>query len=157
MSAFSNHAGVVVEARMSNITRPFEQRPSTVMEPPDHRAAEWGLASVLLGGLLVVTAPIILIVNILMASIGPSALGMDPGAIKLATIGFVIVGLLLLGLGGTGVAFGLASLSAARSGNQSIALGLTGLIVSVVGVFALIVVGVDTGFVLEWFNRSPRR
>jgi hypothetical protein len=143
---------------MSNITTPFGQRgPIDPSEVPDRRAAEWGLASVLIGALLVLGSPVLLIVNILMAAFGPSALGMNLGAIRLATIGFVAVLGLLLALGVMGVVFGVYSLVAARPRGQSIALGLTGLLICVVGLVMLIVVGIDTGFVLEWFNRSPSR
>ena len=144
--------------RMSNITTPWGERaPPAAAAVPDRRAAEWGLGSVLLGALLILTTPLILIVNILMAAFGPSALGMNANAIQLATAGFVTVLVLLLALGVTGLVFGGISISAARSHHQSIAVGLAGLLVCAVGLLGLVVVGIDTGFVLEWFNRSPNR
>ena len=144
---------------MSNITTPFGERPTsiTVSEPPDRRAAEWGLASVVLGGLLVVTSPIILIVNILMAALGPRSLGMSADEIKLGTFGFFTVLVLLLALGLTGLVFGGVSLSHARSRNQTVALGLAGLLVCAVGFLALLIVGIDSAFVLVGFNQGGLR
>src|SRR5437588_12119678 len=123
---------------MSNITTPFGERPrSEPIEVPDRRGAEWGLASVLIGATLVLGSPVLLIVNILLAVPGPRALGMNPPEIRLATIGFAITLGLCLMLGVAGVVFGAYSMAAARSRGQSIALGLTGLLVCAVGLVML--------------------
>lgn len=133
-----------------------EGRPSTpaVSGPPD-QSAPWGVASMVIGGVLIVSSPIILIVNILMAAFGPRALRMDRMDIFLASSGFQLALVLLLLLGLSGLGFGIRSLVSARSEHQSIAFGLAGLLLCVVGVLALLIVGADSVMVLSWFNRNP--
>jgi hypothetical protein len=114
--------------------------------------AQWGLASLWLGGLVVLLAPLTLIVNILMAAIGPQGLHMAQPEIRLSSYGLVIaLGLVLL-LGLAGLVFGVIALSAARARRQPLGLALAGIFVSVVGLLLFLFTAVDTVFVLVWFN-----
>jgi hypothetical protein len=102
-------------------------------------------------------APLVLIVNILLASIGPARMGMGRTEITLATYGLLIgLGLVLL-LGLAALAFAVVSLAAARAARQSPALGLAGLLVSLVGLALFLFVAVDTIFVLVGWSNNPFR
>jgi hypothetical protein len=123
-----------------------------------HQAgAQWGLASLLLGGLLIPTAGIALIAVILMAWIGPSQLGMNQTSITLATYGGGIASLLLLALGVCGIVFASIGLARARRDNQPLALPLAGLLASIAGLLLMLMVALDAFAVIDWFNRNPSR
>jgi hypothetical protein len=133
-----------------------EGRPSapSMSAPIDH-GAHWGLASMFIGAVLLIGSPIILVVNILMAAFGPRALRMGREDIFLATSGFQLALVLLVLLGLCGVAFAIRSLTLARSEHHSIALGLAGLLLCLVGLVVLLIIGADSVAVLSWFNRNP--
>jgi hypothetical protein len=142
---------------MSNImayTGEAKASAPVVSAPIDH-GAHWGLASMFIGAVLLIGSPIILVVNILMAAFGPRALRMGQEDIFLATSGFELALLLLVMLGLCGVAFAVRSLTLARTEHHSIALGLAGLLLCVVGLVVLLIVGADSVAVLSWFNRNP--
>jgi amino acid transporter len=125
--------------------------------PASRRHAEWGQAALVVGGLVLLLAPLTLIVNILLVSIGPSRMGMGRTEITLATYGLLIgLGLILL-LGLAALAFAVISLMTARATRQSPALGLAGLFVSLVGLALFLFVAIDTIFVLVGWSRNPMR
>jgi hypothetical protein len=136
---------------------PSEAPLPPAVRPADQSGAQWGLASLLVGGLLVPTAGIALVAVILMASIGPSHLGMDQTSITLATYGAGITTLLLLGLGVCGIVFASIGLSRARRDNQTSALPLAGLLASIAGLLMILMVALDAFAVIDWFHRSPSR
>jgi hypothetical protein len=105
----------------------------------------------------VITGPILLIVNILMAAIGPSHLGMDRQSVTLATYGFGVASLLFLGLGVCGIIFAGVGMARARREGQPGGLPLAGLLVSIVGLLLMLMVLIDTFAVVDWFNRNPSR
>ncbi|MCI0460486.1 MAG: hypothetical protein L0Z62_26325 [Gemmataceae bacterium] len=120
-------------------------------------AAQWGLASVLTGGLVLLLAPLILINNILAAAFGPRRMGMSPAEITLVTWGLGISLVLVLLLGLTALLFALVGVVSARVSRQPVALALAGLLVSLVALFLFLVAATDSVFVLVWFNREPFR
>jgi hypothetical protein len=146
---------ITPDASPGQLRQPGEEGPPAA--PPAGSSAQWGLASLLTGGFVLLVAPMIVLVNISMAFAGPSRLAMNRGTITLATIGFLLGGCLILGLGGMGVTFGIVSLRRAGSRRESIALGLAGLTVSIVGLLVFLFAAIDTGFVLELFNHYPDR
>jgi hypothetical protein len=120
-------------------------------------AAQWGLASLLTGGLVVLVAPLTLIVNILLAAFGPGRLGLDAPQITLVTWGFAVGLAVVLLLGVGGMLFGIAGIFSARARGQPVALGLAGVLVSVAGLLLFSIAAIDAVFVLVWFNRDPFR
>ncbi|SRR6266545_2265778 len=121
--------------------------------PAGGQGAQCGLASLWLGGLVVLLAPLTLIVNILLAAVGPEHLHMAQPEISLSSYGLLIALTLVLFLGVAGVVFGIVGIGAARARRQPIALPLAGLIVSVAGLLLFLFVSIDTLFVLAWFNQ----
>jgi hypothetical protein len=122
---------------------------------PSNQAAQWGLAALLIGGFLMLFAPLVLLINIALAYAKPRNLQMGRSDISLATVGFLIAGLLVLFLGIMGLACATISLMNARARRESIALGLAGLLICAVALVLYIAVGIDTAAVLAWFNRNP--
>ncbi len=120
-------------------------------------AAQWGLASVLTGGLVLLMAPLTLVITILLAAFGPGRMGMDPPQITLATWGLLIGLVVVLLLGLAALLFGVAGILSARARGQPMALGLAGLLVSVAGLVLFLFAAFDSVFVLVWFNREPFR
>lgn len=121
------------------------------------RHAEWGQASLAVGGLVLLLAPLTLIVNILLASIGPARMGMGRTEITLATYGLIIGLILVLLLGLAGLIFSVVSLAAARAQGEPFALGLAGLFVNFVGLALFLFTAIDTIFVLVGWGRNPFR
>ena len=120
------------------------------------RGADGGVASLALGAVVTLLAPLLLIVNVLLAAHGPTGLRMGPSDIALATIGLVIcIGLVLL-LGVAGLFFGFFGAAAARRHGQPLALPLAGIFLNAVGLVLFFVVSIDTAFVLTSFNRAFR-
>src|SRR5262245_38697995 len=121
------------------------------------RAAQWGLASLVTGGLVLLSAPLTLIVNILLAAFGPQRMGMGSTEITLATWGLAIGLILMLLLALAGVLFAILGIASGRDRGQLVGLAVAGLLVSAVGLLLFCFVAVDTAFVLTWFNRDPFR
>jgi hypothetical protein len=121
------------------------------------RHAEWGQAALAVGGLVLLLAPLTLIVNILLASIGPRQMGMGRTEITLATYGLIIGLILVLLLGLAGLIFSVVSLAAARAQGEPFALGLAGLFVNFVGLALFLFTAIDTIFVLVGWGRNPFR
>jgi len=120
------------------------------------RGADGGVASLVLGAVVTLFAPLLLIANILMAAHGPAGLRMGSSDITLAIIGLVIcIGLVLL-LGVAGLFFGFFGAAAARRHGQPLALPLAGIFLNAVGLVLFFVVSIDTAFVLTSFNRAFR-
>jgi hypothetical protein len=118
------------------------------------RGADGGVASLVLGAVVTLFAPLLLMVTILMAAHGPRGLRMGPSDITLATIGLVIcIGLVLL-LGVAGLFFGFFGVAAARRHGQPLALPLAGIFLSAAGLVLFFLVSIDTIFVLTWFHRA---
>jgi hypothetical protein len=113
-----------------------------------------GLASLLMGGLLVLTAPLMLIISILMAAFGPDGLHMSRSEVVLATIGFCVTFGLMLTVGVVGLVLGALSLMTARARRQPYTLPLAGLIVCALGLILCAFVYIDLGFVLVGWNRG---
>jgi hypothetical protein len=131
-------------------------RDSTASSPATGHGAQWGLASLWLGGLVLLLAPLTLIVNILMAALGPQGLHMAQPETRLASYGLLVaVGLVLL-LGLAGLAFGIIALSSARGRGQPAGLPLAGILVSLVALLVFLFTAIDTVFVLAWFNSAAQ-
>jgi hypothetical protein len=124
--------------------------------PPRRRGAENGLASLFLGTVVALMAPLTLLVNILLAVHGPEGVRTGPREAALATVGFVVGLILVLLLGVAGLLFGVIGLVGARRQGQPVALPLAGVLLNVVGLFLFLFVSIDSVFVLVWFNRVFR-
>src|SRR5262249_14302194 len=91
-------------------------------------AAEWGLASMLLGRALALLAVLMLIVNILLGTLARQIMG--PADLQLAAVGGIVGGMVVLILSGLSVFFGIRSLVSASRHAQPAALGIAGTLVS---------------------------
>ena len=101
--------------------------------PPDPDAAaragaEWGFASLALGGVFAVMAPptYLLIEVVQQNSFG----GFSHSDRLLAGLGGCLVAAIILALAATGVGFGIVGVNAARRHGRPIALGLAGLLLN---------------------------
>jgi hypothetical protein len=120
------------------------------------RGADGGVASLVLGAVVTLFAPILLIVSILMAAHGPQGLRMGASDIALATIGLIVcIGLVLL-LGVAGLFFGFFGVAASRRHGQPLALPLAGIFLNAAGLVLFFLVSIDVIFVLTWFHRAIR-
>jgi hypothetical protein len=109
-------------------------------EPGDERrAAEWGLASLALGGVLVLLGPPTLLLEHQLESTGFST--MTRTEVRLAAIGGVTAGLVLLAFAVAAVVFGFWSVGAARRAGVPPARGLAGVMLGGLAVFIWVSAG----------------
>jgi hypothetical protein len=117
---------------------PDAPRPSTAAR----LGAEWGLASLLMGGVLFLCCPIMLIFNWLCYSGSSSALaGSD---LKIARVASVVVYVAVIGFGGAALGFGVRAWMAAVAHRQPQGLPIAGVLTSGVGLLLWLMVGADT-------------
>jgi hypothetical protein len=95
---------------------------------PDRAGSEWGLASLLTGGACLVLCPTTLLVWASIVSV--HAVRWSRSDVHNMCVLLTGCELVVLGLVGTALAFGIVGLVAARKNQTTIALPLTGLIVS---------------------------
>jgi hypothetical protein len=119
----------------------------------DLSAAQWSIASFVLGGLAWVFAPLFLIVTILMAEFGPSSMHVDRGEVVLITFGIGLTFLLVLAQAGMGLTFAIIGLQGARSRRQTIALPVSAIIVSALALVLVAGEGIVTAAVVSYWNR----
>jgi hypothetical protein len=115
----------------------------------DGLASSWGLSSLLLGGVLLITAAITLACNILLWLAGPR--GLDLSLIYVGGI-VCLIGAVCIAL--CSVGFGIRGLARAVAHGESPSFALAGTLVSLLAVLAWIVVGVDLIMILETFKRG---
>jgi hypothetical protein len=113
-------------------------------------AAEWGLASLLLGGVLTIIAPVMLIFNLMFWVSGPTVVTRDEMRVAL---GAAVVLLGVIGvLGLLSVRFGFKGLGAARAYGQPAALPVAGILVSLLALLLWAAVGGDLVAILVAFS-----
>jgi hypothetical protein len=117
--------------------------------PADRHAYEWGLASVLLGGLLAGTAPVTLIFNLLLWQAGSGVISRSE--MRLAHMGgilsILVIGLLCV----TSLCFGILGVRWSVATRRPVALPLTGILVSSLALMLWIGVGGDLIAILTSF------
>lgn len=101
---------------------------SNLREAQNRSAAEWGLASLLLGGLLAVMAMLMLQINLQMF-LGPKV--WSPGDVRPIYYAAILATLVLFCMTSMGIAFGIRSLVIAYGRGQPCALGWAGTLMSV--------------------------
>jgi hypothetical protein len=111
-------------------------------------AAQWGLASLLIGCTLLLAACGTLIFNVLLFRAGPA--GIPTG---LAFVGGLIGTLVVSALGLASVVFGVLGWQRAYAAGSSPALGVAGVVTSIVGLIAWLIAAIDLIAILEWFVR----
>jgi hypothetical protein len=116
----------------------------------DRHAAEWGLASSILGGVFVIIAPIVLMLNAWLWSSGWDHLrGRERDWIRVG----VVVGLCFVAFVCVlAVVFGLIGLSSARLRSQPKALPLAGIILGVFSCLIWTIVGIDLLAIVRFFR-----
>jgi hypothetical protein len=113
-------------------------------------AAEWGFASLLMGGILAVLAMLMLLINLLLFLSPPVWGPSDLRALYYVAIAGVVV---LVGIGFTSVAFGIRSLASAYKRGQPSALGWAGLLISILALLLWIGALVDLFEVVDTMMR----
>jgi hypothetical protein len=115
----------------------------------DRRATDWGLASLGLGGLFLLMAPIQLFFNDFYWSIGIHHA--DRQEIQIARVVTPVVGLAYLGLIGLSIYCGYRGLSIARATQQAPALPLAGMAVGCVDIVLWLGLGFNLMAILGVF------
>jgi drug/metabolite transporter (DMT)-like permease len=111
-------------------------------------AAQWGLASLLIGCTLLVAACVLLVFNVLLFRGGPA--GIPTG---LALVGGLIGSLAVSILGLASLLFGIWGWRHAHVVGESPALGVAGVIASFAGLVAWLIAAIDLMMILFSFNR----
>src|SRR5947208_3111188 len=143
---------------MSQITSSLDRlRDAPLPKPARDLSLQRGLAALLLGAILVIGALVVIIINILMASIGPMRMGMSPGDVAFATVALIVGQVLVLALGIFGLVLGIRGILAGRSEGESTALAWAGVLASGFGSLLWIMACVNMITVLAWWNRNPFR
>jgi hypothetical protein len=105
-----------------------------VTSPPTN---DWGLASLLLGGVLILMAPLMMIVMILAVAVGGPR--WNPSEVRVISLVFSVPLLCLLGLGVLGFVAAINGIRAARQRYLSVGQAVTGLVMCIVAIlFSLI-------------------
>jgi hypothetical protein len=111
-------------------------------------AVQWGLASVLLGCTVLVGSLVLLVFNILLFRGGAQGIPV-PLAIAAGFIG--VLGVVSLGV--ASVIFGIRGWYQAYAERSSAALGIAGVAVSIAGLMAFLIAGIDLILILLSFPR----
>jgi hypothetical protein len=114
-------------------------------------AAEWGLASLLTGGVLLLMAPVTLIFNFLFWVSGSRVLA--PSDMRLAFQGAMIALVVLLGLVLASLSCGVIGLYSAVTRRQPAGLAAAGILVNVAALVLWLIVGIDLVAILNAFSR----
>ena len=105
--------------------------PEPAASPMARHAGEWGLASLLTGGFLLLFAPIIVIFNLFFWNTGEHVVATAAGwAMKLVVVGAVIAALLVLALCAASLAIGVRALQSAVRRRQPAGLAVAGTMLS---------------------------
>jgi uncharacterized membrane protein len=118
-------------------------------------AAEWGLASLLMGGILSILALITLLLNLtfwLGSRHGPV---LAPADMHLAYKGVIAALALIALLCLLSLIFGIKAWRSARTNYQPAGLGVAGTLISVLALLLWVIVGADLIMIFETFTRPP--
>ena len=134
---------------------PFDP-PRIVNQSQSRHAAEWGLAALLMGGILAIMSLLMLMVNVLlyMGALDRPFLG--SGEVRAVFIGAIFGAVILAGLCGTSIAFGIRSIVSAYRREQPCALGWAGLLISILAMLLWIAVMVDLFMIVTMMMRFDR-
>jgi hypothetical protein len=120
-----------VEREIDEDHPPRSAGPEAPASPMSRHAAEWGLASLLTGGFLLLCTAIIVVFNLLFWNTGEHAvMTAARWATQLVVVGAVITALVLMGLGAASVAMGVRALQSAARRRQPAGLAAAGTMVS---------------------------
>jgi hypothetical protein len=117
----------------------------------NRHAAEWGLASLLLGAMLSVTALLMLVLNVLLGTMAPQIMG--PGDVHLATVGACFGVAAVVGVASFGMAAASFGLTSAIRRRQPAALPLAGIVACALALLLWLVATVDLFMVLDLMRR----
>jgi hypothetical protein len=121
---------------------------------PASPAAHWGLASLLVGGLILLGTVGMTVATLLMSTAGPRALHLDANEVYAVLIFLVVGEVLGILLGVAAIGFGIAGLVWARVRREPIALGLAGLLVGILATIGLIFITIlNIAMVCSWLSR----
>jgi hypothetical protein len=130
----------------------FDEREwSGIPEEKRRLGFEWGLASLLMGGLLALMALVLLISNILLF-LGSEQQRLDQTSLELANIAAIVGIPCFIGLCVCSIVFAIRGLRGARRYDMPMALPASGLLLSIAALILWIVVGVDLIAILQSFR-----
>jgi hypothetical protein len=150
--------------------RPFalsSERRSAADEPADQpyltaaptassmsrHAAEWGLASLLMGGFILIITSVVLVFALQFWVTGGSGVERAADwAAKLTIVGAVIAALILIGLSAASLAIGIRALQSAAQRRQPAGLALAGTLVSAVALVLFTLMAIGTIMVILTFT-----
>ncbi len=105
--------------------------PETAASPMSRHAAEWGLASLLTGGFLLLVTAVIVVFNLEFWNTGDHVVSIAASwAMKLVVVGAVIAALVLIAVGAASLAIGIRALQSAARRRQPAGLAVAGTMVS---------------------------
>ena len=131
---------------------PFE-RPDLVNQSQARHAAEWGLASLLMGGILSILSLLALLINIILYAHALSGPFLGPGELTAVFIAAIFGAVIVPAICVTGIVFGIRSLASAFGRDQPGALGWAGLLMSLLALLLWIAVIVDLFMILGMMQR----
>jgi cytochrome bd-type quinol oxidase subunit 2 len=127
-----------------------EREWSGIPEEKRRLGFEWGLASLLMGGLLALMALVLFISNILIFLDAGQRL--DPTSLELANIAAIVGIPCFIGLCVCTIVFAIRGMRGARRYDMPMALPVSGLLLSIAALILWLVVGVDLIAILQSFR-----
>jgi cytochrome bd-type quinol oxidase subunit 2 len=129
----------------------FDEREwSGIPEEKRRLGFEWGLASLLMGGLLALMALVLFISNILIFLDAGQRL--DPTSLEVANIAAIVGIPCFIGLCVCSIVFAIRGMRGARRYDMPMALPASGLLLSIAALILWLVVGVDLIAILQSFR-----
>src|SRR5262245_787291 len=131
---------------------PFD-RADLVNQSLSRHAAEWGLASLLLGGILSVLALLVFQINVVLYLSARSGPILTPGEVRAVFIGSIVGAIIIAARCLTSMIFGIYSLVSAFRFQQPAALGWAGLLISILALLFWIAALVDLFMIVGMMMR----
>jgi hypothetical protein len=133
------------------IDQPYRPAEAPSAAPMSRHAAEWGLASLLGGGFLMVTAAVILVLNLIFWNAGPTVL--SPADMRLALAAALVGVPAMLGLCIASLIVGVRAVQSAATRAQPAGLALVGALISAGALMLWTFAGADLLMILFSFVR----
>ena len=131
---------------------PFD-RSDFVNQAQARHAAEWGLASLLMGGMLSVLSLLTFLINISLWGYSRAGISLSPGEVQAVFIGAIFGAVIVPAICLAGIVFAIRSLASAFRREQPSALGWAGLLMSILALLLWIAAFVDLFMILGMMRR----
>ncbi len=138
--------------RREDEDHPRAPGPEPAASPMSRHAAEWGLASLLTGGAMLLLTSVVMVFALIFWINGREIVGTAADwANKLTLVGAVIAALVLIALTGASLAVGIRALQSASQRRQPAGLALAGTMVSAVALLLFTLMAIGTLMVILTF------